>query len=142
MAHARLNNIYKQDGLSLVEVLIAMVIVGVCVVAFLQTEGMKWSVFNQNQQLNRAIKMMENSVESWKITIRSNPNLLPSPGFVDSLTQGDITLYTRFDEAINPHGDTLDLVRKMDMKAIWKRETDGGSLPDSLETSTYIASDF
>lgn len=137
-AHTRLR---ASSGFSLVEVIIALLILALFIVIFLRSETQKWLNLGRTKYQNAAIELIQNKIEGKRAAIRANPTAFPNPNTTDpAITQNGITLSTAYFAAIGKQTppDTLPNVRRVKLTATW---TANGK-PDTLSVETYVARGF
>lgn len=131
--------LFNQRGISLMEVLVAIAIVGISLVFIMMMEGRKWFDFGRTQELNSAIRMIENKVEGIRSTISADPTN-NFPPVSDTTNSGSITLITTVSDAYDNSATPVLLpnVRMLDLEATWEVK----GVPDTLQVTTYVARNF
>jgi prepilin-type N-terminal cleavage/methylation domain-containing protein len=130
-----------KEGLTLIEILIAMTVVAIGITLALQADAVRWSIFSRNKNLSAAIRMIENRAEELKAAIRSNQANFPAAGWTETVTDSryGTKLITTAYSAVNPVGDTLPNVRKIIFTASWVAGKPPSTVADTLKIVTYVA---
>lgn len=129
----------RQDGVSLIEILIGIAIVGICVGMYMVIQQMNWTSVAKSSKVYRVVGMIEQEVENIKGAVRSNPDdsFPPQPRVV---TSDGITLTIDTSSVMNnqsPPAPIDNLVRVI-MTAEWG----AGMGRDSLRITTNIARNY
>jgi len=133
----------KSSGLTLVEVLIAMVIICVCAVSFLLFQKTSWSQATKTNRYLLAGQVIQKQIEKKRMWIASdaltNYNLFKGYGTVtdvDSTTTPRITIkYNIYDTLHAPDGTAVKNACQVDVLASW-------GTSDTLKVTTCFARDF
>jgi len=129
----------RQDGVSLIEILIGIAIIGVCVGMYMVIQQMNWASVSKSSKVYRVIGMMEQEVENIKGAVRSNPDdsFPPQPRVV---TGDGITLTIDTSSVMNNQSppEPIDNLVRVIMTAQWG----AGLGKDSMQVSTNIARNY
>ncbi|HLP40282.1 MAG TPA: prepilin-type N-terminal cleavage/methylation domain-containing protein [Fibrobacteria bacterium] len=126
-----------QGGLTLIEILIALVVVGFGVGLFLKMQSSAGARLHGSSQMLQAGQIVEKHMEAMRITIAQG-NISSWPPQDTAYVENRLSVSRRVSQAISPKtGDVLANVRKVDLSVAW------GKRPiDSLRISTYVAKQF
>jgi prepilin-type N-terminal cleavage/methylation domain-containing protein len=136
---------YSNTGLTMVEVLLSMVIIGICAVSFLLWQKTSWSQATLTNRLMLAGQVIEKKIEAKRMWISSDAlqnytNFKNTKTFtdVDQTVIPPITLnWTIYDTLHAPNGDPVLNACMVVIKASW-----GSGKNDTLKVSTCFARDF
>jgi prepilin-type N-terminal cleavage/methylation domain-containing protein len=124
----------RQGGLTLLEILIAIVVVGIAVSLFMNLQRRSGSRLAGNSNLLKAGQIIERHMEAMRISI-ARDTVANWPPRDTSFKENRITLVRRISAARSPKtGDLLPNVRRVDVITAW-----GTGQGDSLNISTYVA---
>lgn len=121
-------------GISLVEILIAMIVISCLILGVMWSEKQRWGNFANSRKLNEAIRAIEQKVESQRIYVLSTKQL-PVNGTSTQIIHG-ITIKDSIGTAFDFTGTPLANVKSLTIWANWT----GARSP--LTISTFIAKDF
>jgi len=123
-----------QAGLTLMEILIAIVVVGIGVTLFMFLQRSSGTRFAGNSSLLKAGQMVEKHMETLRIGIARDTSANWPPRDT-SFREGRISLVRKVSAASSPkNGAPLPNVRRIDILAAW-----GTGPGDSLAIITYVA---
>jgi prepilin-type N-terminal cleavage/methylation domain-containing protein len=126
-----------QAGLSLMEILIALVVIGIGVGVFLKMQGRSGSNMAGNSKMMRAGQLVEKHVEAMRISI-ARDTVANWPPKDTSYTVDRLKIQRTISPATSPKGGAdLPNVRKVDITVSW-----GSSHNDSLDVTTYVSRRF
>ncbi len=126
----------KERGLTLMEVLIALVVMGIAVSLFLNMQKRSGGRLSANSNLLKAGQLIEKHVEAIRISVASDTTRNWPPRDT-SYTEARITLVRRVSEARSFKGNLpLPNVRRVQLLARWNNPR------DSLVITTYVAKRF
>lgn len=126
-----------QQGLTLIEILVALVVVGVGVGTFVKLQRNASARLSANGSLMRAGQLVERHMEGIRIQV-ARDTLAFWPPRDTVVTEGRIRLVRRISTAHSPAGGrALPNVRKVDLIVSW-----GSGHQDSLEISSYVTRRF
>ena len=120
-------------GFTLLEILVAIVLIAILAIGIFSLQGMSWSKTHQSSQILKAGQLIEKHIEALRTEIAEDKegNWPPADS---SITEGNITL----DRIIEtPDITNNSNTRKMTMIATW-----GSGTGDSLSIVTYVSKDF
>jgi prepilin-type N-terminal cleavage/methylation domain-containing protein len=127
----------SQSGLSLMEILIALVVIAIGVGVFLKMQKGSGNNLAGNSKMMRAGQLVEKHIEAMRISIAKDTigNWPPKDtGFTENL----LKLERKITAATSPKtGAALPNVRKVDITVSW-----GKFRQDSLDVSTYVSKRF
>jgi prepilin-type N-terminal cleavage/methylation domain-containing protein len=127
----------NQSGLSLMEILIALVVIGIGVGVFLKMQKGSGSNLAGNSKMMRAGQLVEKHIEAMRIKIARDTVANWPPGDT-SYTENLLKVERKISAAASPKtGDDLPNVRKVDIIVSW-----GKFRQDSLDVSTYVSKRF
>jgi type II secretory pathway pseudopilin PulG len=129
-----------QGGLSLLEAMAAILVVGLGVSLFVKVQGMSKRGNSTNSKVLVAGKMIENFLEDTRITIARDTaaNWPPAGRTVNPTPPHNIKLVSVVSSAYSPKdGAVVGNVRKMDITATWTQP-----YADTLKVTTYVAKRF
>ncbi len=119
------------------EILIALVVIGLGIGVFLKMEGSSGNSMTGNSKMMRAGQLVEKNIESVRIGI-ARDTLLNWPPRDTGFTEGGLKLTRKVSAAFSPKdGSALPNVRKVDMIVTW-----GAFKLDSLDVTTYVTRRF
>lgn len=135
---------YADQGFTLMEVLFAMLIIGVCAVVAVQVQRTSWLQTSRTTRLSSAGQILEKQIERRRMVIAASPQvnygkfkLLTDTLIVDSTVSPPVQVRWLISPAHNPHGTEIDNVRLVELVASW-----GSAKDDTLRVFTAIAKDF
>lgn len=129
-----------QRGGSLVEVLAAIIVVGIGIALFTKVQGRTSKDSGQNSKMLIAGKMIERHLEDTRIHIFKDTvnNWPPKTLTIAANTTDGITLTRTVSNALSPIDNAVvSNVKKLDIKASWTRPR-----KDSLVVTTYVSKRF
>jgi Tfp pilus assembly protein PilV len=130
-----------QRGGSLVEVLAAIIVVGIGIALFTKVQSRTSKDSGQNSKMLIAAKMIERHLEDTRIHIFKDTvnNWPPKTVTIASTSADSIKLTRTVSDALSPKdGSTVVAnVKKLEIKASWNRPR-----KDSLVVTTYVAKRF
>ncbi len=133
----KIKNQRHQSGFALMEILVAMAILGVGFSFILMSDKISWNTTKSSIKMLKAGHLIEKNIEQLRIHISSNPaaNFPPTD---TSFTEDGITFQRKITTAYSPKtGTALSNIRKLEITTAW-----GSSVNDSLNIQTYISRDF
>lgn len=126
-----------QAGLSLIEILIAIVVIGAGVGVFLKMGGSSGSSASGNSKMLRAGQLVERHIEAIRIGV-ARDTIGNWPPDDTSFSENGLKLVRRISQARSPKDNSvLPNVRKVDVIVTW-----GTFKTDSLDVTTYVAKRF
>lgn len=128
-----------QRGWSLLELLIAIVVLGVGVTVFMKMQGRSSGIARGNANVQRASQLIGRHVESMRVAIARNPDAWPpkDTSYADPDRPG-IFLRQTVAGAISPKdGAVLPTVRRIDLTVSW-----GQRKLDTMKVTTYVSKTF
>ncbi len=130
-----------ERGWSLIEVLAAIIVVGIGIALFTKVQRMTGRDSTTNSKILMAGKMIENHIEDIRIKIAKDTtkNFPPSDDTLASVAPNFITVTTTVTKAYSPIGAKPEVpnVRQIDLKAKWTNPN-----VDSLQVTTYVSKNF
>ena len=127
----------KQTGWSLLETLIALVLVGLGLFVWTRVQGSSWSQSRDNARMQQAGQLIEKHIEAMRVGFAQNPGTNWPPRDTN-YTVGDLNLVRRVVAARSPKdGANLPNVRRVDISVAW-----GQTSLDSINISTYVTLRF
>ena len=127
----------SQSGLSLMEILIALVVIGIGVGVFLKMQKGSGTNLAGNSKMMRAGQLVEKHIEAMRISIAKD-TLANWPPKDTVYTENLLKIERKVTAAVSPKtGAGLPNVRKVDIIISW-----GKFRQDSLDVSTYVSRRF
>ena len=127
----------SQNGLTLMEICIALVVIGVGVGVFLKMQGSSGNSMSGNGKMMRAGQLVEKHIEAIRISI-ARDTISNWPPNDTGFTETGLKLTRKVSAAVSPKdGTVLGNVRKVDIIVTW-----GAFKLDSLDVTTYVARRF
>lgn len=129
----------NRRGLTLVEVLISLAVIGVGAVGVIYMEKAKWRNVATTRNIDSSVKAVEEYIENLRLNIRMDQaNYYPpvDTSFFHDGVSVTCTVSDVYDNQSPPN--LLQNVKKLSIDAIW--EVDGS--PDTLHLVTCVAKDF
>lgn len=127
----------RQAGLSLMEVMIAMVVIGVGTAVFIKMQQSAGTNMASNGRVMRAGQLVEKHIEAIRIGI-ARDTIANWPPRDTSYQENLLKLVRRVSEARSPRTDAvLANVRKVEVVVSW-----GIYRLDSLDVTTYVSRRF
>ncbi len=138
----------NSKGLTLLEILIAIIVVGIGSTVYLRVQHMSGGVNRTNSALFRAGQMVEKHIEAIRVQIAKDTNGLrwvPQNNFIESDSSGSpkLNLTRKVSTVTAPKPDAggtyanIPSVRKIDIVVKW-----GTGAMDSLNVTTYVSKKF
>jgi len=130
----------RQRGWTLIEVLAAVVVVGIGLLFFMRVQHSSSQGSGENSRILVAGKMLEKFLEDTRITIvrDTTHNWPPVSGKLAAAAPDYISITSKVSPAYSPvDGAVVKNVVRMDLVAAWTRP-----YPDSLAVSTYVSKRF
>lgn len=129
----------RQKGGTLIEVLAAVIVVGVGIALFTKVQAGSRGNSNTNSKILIAGKMIEKYLEDTRIAIAKDATKFPPVSqTITGQAPDKIDLVVTVSAAVSPaDGATVGNARKVDIKAKWTSPR-----KDSLLVTTYVAKDF
>jgi hypothetical protein len=124
----------------LIEVLAAVVVVGIGLLFFTRVQHSSSRGSGENSRILVAGKMLEKFLEDTRITIARDTigNWPPVSRTVAAVAPDFITIRSTVSNALSPvDGAVVNNVKRMDLVASWTRP-----YPDSLAVTTYVSKRF
>jgi prepilin-type N-terminal cleavage/methylation domain-containing protein len=125
-----------QGGWSLLEMLIAIVVVGLGIMVFMRMQSRSSGISRANANLQRASQLIERHVESMRVRIARDASAWPPKDttYFDPNFQ-NIKLVRIVGGAVSPKdGVMLTTVRKIDLTVSWGTRT-----LDTMRVTTYVS---
>lgn len=136
--------IKNNRGFTLIEIIIAIVIIVISAVVFLVWQRSTWSRTGNTNRLMAAGQIIEKQIEKRRMVIAEKPlvnyemfKLLKDTTIIDTSVTPPVTVYWKINPAYSPDGKEVFHVRKVDITASW-----GSGQNDTLKVTTCIARDF
>lgn len=127
----------SQRGLTLMEICIALVVIGIGVGVFLKMQGSSGNSMTGNGKMMRAGQLVEKHIEAIRIGI-ARDTISNWPPKDTGFTDAGLKLTRKVSAAFSPKGGSpLPNVRKIDLIVTW-----GAFKLDSLDVTTYVARRF
>lgn len=127
----------RQSGLTLLEIMIALVVVGIGVGIFVTLQSSSGSRLAGNSNLLKAGQIIEKHMEAMRISV-ARDTVGNWPPRDTSYDENRITVVRSVSQARSPKTNAvLPNVRKVDIIASW-----GTGRNDTLNISTYVAKRF
>lgn len=137
LPNIRTGNHGPQSGLTLIEILIALIIIGIAVGLFLNLSGRSGSRLSGNSRMLMAGQLVEKHVESIRISIAQD-TIANWPPRDTSFVEGRLRLARTISSATSPKtGLALPNVRKVRLNVSW-----GTGALDSLNITTHVTRRF
>ncbi len=130
----------SQRGGALIEVLAAVVVVGLGLVLFMRVQHSSNRGSGENSRILQAGKAIEQFLEDTRIRIAKDTllNFPPKDSTVTGTAPNFITITSTVSNALSPVDSTVVAnVKRMDIKATWTRP-----YKDSLKVTTYVSKRF
>jgi Tfp pilus assembly protein PilV len=127
----------QQGGWSLLETIMALVLVGLGLFVWSRVQGASWGQSRDNARMQRAGQLIEQHIEAMRVSFAQNPSTHWPPRDT-SFTMGDLNFVRRVSPASSPKdGQNLPNVRRLDISVAWGRTS-----LDSINISTYVTLKF
>lgn len=127
-------------GWSLLESLVAIVVLGLGVMTYMRMQGRSSAMSRGNADMFKAGQLLERHVEAMRVRIAQDTtrNWPPQDTFFLDPVHAHISLETRVRRALSPKdGATLPGVRQVDITVAW------GPRPlDTMRVTTYVSKIF
>jgi Tfp pilus assembly protein PilV len=134
---ARANPTGGQAGLSLIEILIAILVIGAGVGIFMKMNGTSGTSASGSSKMMRAGQLVERHIESIRIGV-ARDTIGNWPPDDTSFTEDGLTVKRKVSTARSPKDNSvLPNVRKVDVIVTW-----GAFKSDTLDVTTYVAKRF
>jgi prepilin-type N-terminal cleavage/methylation domain-containing protein len=134
---ARNPSLDRQAGLSLVEIMIALVVIGIGVGVFLKMQTNSGSNMSGNSKMMRAGQLVEKHIEAIRISV-ARDTVANWPPEDTTYAENGLKLVRRISEARSPKtGAVLPNARKVELILSW-----GTFRKDSLDVTTYVTRRF
>jgi prepilin-type N-terminal cleavage/methylation domain-containing protein len=133
-------NGFRERGWSLIEVMAAIVVIGIGITLFAKVQKMASQQSNTNSKMLMAGKLIEKYLEDTRINIAQNPiaNWPPANKTISPVPPDYITLVSTISNALSPvDGIAVTNVKRVDIKASWNKP-----YADSLKITTYVSKQF
>jgi type II secretory pathway pseudopilin PulG len=130
----------SESGAGLIEVLAAIIIIGVGIALFMKIQGRTSSDSSRNSKMLVAGKMVEKVLEDTRISIFSDTtkNWPPKDSTIPPTAPHHITVKRTVSTAYSPIDNAVvNNVKKLVLKATWTHP-----LKDSLSITTYVSKRF
>lgn len=126
------------SGLSLIEVMVAIVVMSFTVIFFLQIQKIRNSTIQEKRSLTTASRLIEDTVEGMRALIAVDPdtNFPPSD---TTIINNDVQLDIVVGDAFDPSGALIDGARQVSMTASWM--SPGGTIR-TIDVHTFVARDY
>jgi prepilin-type N-terminal cleavage/methylation domain-containing protein len=128
-----------QSGWSLLELLIALVVLGLGITVFMRMQHRSSGLSRANSNLQRASQLIERHVESLRVRIARDASAWPprDTAYTDP-DFPDLKLSRIVSGAISPKdGASLATVRRIDLAVWW-----GPHSLDTMKVTTYVSKSF
>ncbi len=129
----------RETGWSLLELMIAVVVLGIGITVFMRMQGRSSGISRANSNMQRASQIIEKHVESLRVHIARDPLAWPpkDTNYVDP-QYGNISVRRVVGGAISPRdGASLPGVRRIDLTVSW-----GMHSLDTMKVTTYVSKNF
>ncbi len=128
----------SQRGWSLLETLLAVVMVGLGLMVWSRMQGASWGQSRTNSNLLKAGQAIESDIEAMRVAIGQDTASSKWPPKDTSYIVSDLKFSRKISKASSPKdGKTLDNVAKVDIVVSW-----GKTALDSVIISTYVSKKF
>jgi prepilin-type N-terminal cleavage/methylation domain-containing protein len=127
-----------QQGWSLLETLVAMVVIGIGLFIYSQLQSNTWGSSRTNSYLFRAGQLIEKEVESIRVSIAQD-SVSHWPPKDTTYSDHPLKISRTVSKAYSPKVTTRELpnVRKIEVLVHW-----GNRPQDSLKVTTYVSKSF
>ena len=128
-----------QAGWSLLELLIAIVVLGLGITVFMRMQSRSSGISRANANMQRASQLIGKHVESLRVRIARDAGAWPprDTTYIDPQFQ-NLTLARTVGGAISPQdGASLPGVRRIDLTVSW-----GSRTLDTMKVTTYVSKSF
>ncbi|MBD3319696.1 MAG: prepilin-type N-terminal cleavage/methylation domain-containing protein [Chitinivibrionales bacterium] len=140
--HSKKYNKKNISGLSLIEVMMALAVIGISVLVLMLGERNKWATFSSASKTSRAVNVIEDEIELVRMNIVEDPSTnwppCASPPCCSTFSKSGINFELCFENALKKDGSVADNLLKLELHADWKI----AGKPEDMTISTYIARDF
>jgi prepilin-type N-terminal cleavage/methylation domain-containing protein len=129
----------RQQGWSMLELLIALVVLGLGITVFMRMQSRSSGITRANSNMQRASQLIGKHVESLKVRVARDASAWPpkDTAYVDPQFQ-NLTLTRVVGGAISPRdGASLPGVRRIDLTVAWGKHT-----LDTMKVTTYVSKSF
>jgi len=125
-------------GFSLLEVLIAVFIIGVVVQVANQVQQATWTGTRNNGNMLAATRLIGSAIEQTRANIMYAPTLFWPPRDTSYTDISGIAMAWAVTGTTDKKGVTCDSLRQIDYTARWS----AGGRPDSVTLTTFMSYDF
>lgn len=132
------------EGFTLVEILLAIGILGITVYIFMLGQGASFIKTGENNRKLTACHVIDKQIEYQRMTIAMNPDVnyeafksLGSTTIVDNTVTPPVTVDWVITPAYDPNNKVIENVRQVDLTASW-----GSGADDTLKVTTFISRNF
>jgi prepilin-type N-terminal cleavage/methylation domain-containing protein len=134
---AAARTVRRQRGLSLIEIMIALVVVGAGIGLFVNLQRNSGSRQSGNNKMMLAGQLVEKDIEAVRIHVAMDTTA-NWPPHDTAFVEGRLKLVRKISGAVSPKtGANLANVRKLDIIVSW-----GSGALDSMNITTYVARRF
>lgn len=128
-----------QSGWSLLELLIAMVVLGLGITIFMKMQNRSSGLARGNANVQRAAQLIGRHVESMRVAIARDPAAWPprDTSFADPERPGLFLSRTVLGAVSPKDGAALATVRRIDLAVSW-----GTRKLDTMKVTTYVSRSF
>ncbi len=136
----RAPNGIRERGWSLIEVMAAIVVIGIGITLFTKVQKMASQQSSTNSKMLMAGKLIEKYLEDTRIKIAANTtaNWPPANQTISPVAPDYITVVSIISDALSPIDGILVVnVKRVDIKASWNKP-----YVDSLKVTTYVSKQF
>ncbi len=122
-------------GFSLMEILIAVAILGFVILGMTWAEQQKWRVLSRSGRTSEAMRVIEQQIEMRRIGALATKTL-PDAGTTSITTRNGIIVRDSIGTAVDIFGTVMTTVRTIALRATWT----GGK--DTIVINTHLSKNF
>lgn len=128
-----------QSGWSLLELLIAIVVLGLGITVFMKMQGRSTGIARSNANVQRAAQLIGRHVESMRVAIARDPTAWPprDTTFADPDRPGLMVKRVVLGAISPKDGASIATVRRIDLTVSW-----GNRTLDTMKVTTYVSRSF
>jgi prepilin-type N-terminal cleavage/methylation domain-containing protein len=126
---------HSERGFTLVEILVAAVVIGFVILGIMWTEKQRWSTLASSSRVTESLRAIEQKIESRRIGVFAT-KILPDTATTTTSYFGEITVKDSIGAAVNFDGSIVNNARSLTLWATWP------SGKDTIRISTVVTRDF
>lgn len=128
-----------ESGWSLLELLIAIIVLGLGIIVFMKMQGRSSGIARSNANVQRAAQLIGRHVESMRVAIARDPAAWPpkDTSFADPDRPGLMVKQVVLGAISPKDGASLATVRRIDLTVSW-----GQRQLDTMKVTTYVSRSF